>query len=72
MVLLTPIVAVLGTLAFGVVLSMTILPPFLAVIWIINQNYLWSVFTGALWFVWLRFGRRVRCLAFDGFEHGSL
>ena len=72
MVLLTPIVAVLGTVAFAVVLSLTILPPFLAVFWIFNQNYLWSVFACALGFVWQRFGRRVRCLAFEGFEHESL
>jgi hypothetical protein len=72
MVLLTPIVAVFGTLVLAVVLGLTFMPPFLAVVWVISTDYLWAVAMVALWIVWLRFGGPVRRFVFEGFEHGSI
>ena len=71
MVLLTPIVAIFGTLALVTALSLSILP-LLTVILVISADYLWALATVAVWLVWLRFGGPVRRFVFEGFEHGSL
>ena len=72
MLLLTPIVAVFGTVAYITVLGLSIFPPFLAVVLIINADYWWAVLAVAVWLAWLRFGGPVRRFVFEGFEHGSL
>lgn len=72
MLLLTPVVAIFGTLALVAVLALSIFAPFLAVVLVISEDYLWAVATVAVWFVWLRFGGPVRRCVFEGFEHGSI
>jgi len=72
MLLLTPMVAIFGTLAFVTVVGLSFLPPFLAVILLVSADYLWAVVTVGVWLVWLRFGRPVRRFVFEGFEHASL
>ena len=72
MVLLTPIVAIFGSLLFVVVSALTICPPFLAVILVISADYLWAMVTVAVWLPWLWFGGPVRRFVFEGFEHGGL
>ena len=72
MVLLTPIVAVFGTLALVAVSGLTIIPPILVVLLVITADYLSAAVTVAVWLAWLRFGGPVRRFVFEGFEHGSL
>jgi hypothetical protein len=72
MLLLTPIVGLLGSLAFVAVLGLSIMPPLLAIILVIGANYSWAIVTVALWFVWLRLGGPARRFVFEGFEHGSI
>ena len=72
MLVLTPFVALFGILAFLVVLCLSFMPPFLFVLLVTSQEYLWSIIVVALWFVWLRFGGPARRFVFEGFEHGSL
>jgi hypothetical protein len=72
MLLLSPVVGVLGSLALVTVLGLNIAPPFLAVRFLISADYLWALPTAILWLVWLRFGKPVRRLVFEGFEHGSI
>ena len=71
MLLLTAVV-LLGRVALAVVLALSLLPPFCAVSLVITGRYLFAFLTLGLWLVWLRFGKRVRRLVFDGFEHASL
>jgi hypothetical protein len=72
MLLLTPVVGVFGTLLFAMVLGVTIMPPLLAVMFVVSTDYLGAVATVALWLVWLRFGGPARRFVFEGFEHGSI
>ena len=72
MVLLTPIVAVFGTLALVAVSGLTIIPPILVVLLVITADYLSAAVTVAVWLAWLRFDGPVRRFVFEGFEHGSL
>ena len=55
MLLLTPFVAIFGTLALVAVLALSIFPPFLAVVLVIGADYLWAVATVAVWLVGLRY-----------------
>ena len=70
--LLTPIVVIFGGMAFVGVVVLTFMPPFFAVIYILNTNYLLAVLALAVWSVWRLFGGRLRQFVFEGFEHGSL
>jgi len=72
MLLLTPIVAVFGTLALVLVASLSAIPPLLAVVLVIGGHYVWAVLAIAGWLVWLRFGGPVRRFVYEGFEHASL
>ena len=72
MLALSPIVGIFGSLALVAVLALNLMPPALAVIWVISTDYLWAVVTLVLWLVWLRFGSPVRRFVFEGFEHGSI
>jgi len=72
MLLLTPIVAVFGTLALAVLLGLSVVLPFYAVLLLIGGDHLWALLSLFLWLVWLRFGGPVRRYVFEGFEHGSL
>ena len=72
MLLLSPAVAIFGTLALVAVIAFSIMPPILAVTLVISTEYLWAMVTVALWLAWLRFGKSVRRFTFEGFEHGSL
>ncbi len=72
MLLLTPMVAIFGTLAFVAVVGLSFLPPFLGVMLLVSTDYLGAVMTVAGWLVWLRFGGSVRRFVFEGFEHASL
>jgi hypothetical protein len=71
MILFVPIAA-FGTLALALVLGLTVILPFFAVVSFIDARYLPGVVALALWVVWLRFGGRARRFVFEGFEHGSL
>ena len=71
MLLLGPVVSIFGALAFLLVLGLGSLP-FLAVIFVVSDDYLWAALALATWLLWLRFGGPVRRFVFEGFEHGSL
>jgi len=72
MVLLTPLVAVFGTVLFWVVLALTFFPPALAVALLIRAEYGWALLGIAACLPWLKFGGPVRRFVFEGFEHGGL
>ena len=72
MLLLTPVVAVFGTLAFSAVIALTFVAPLLAVVLLISGEFLQAVTTLTLWLAWLRFGGSARRFVLEGFEHGSL
>jgi len=63
---------ILGILALVVVLGLTAVAPFYAIIVFIDGRYLLGAFILAVWLIWLRFGGRARHVVFEGFEHGSL
>ncbi len=65
-------IGVIGFAAFVVVLALTLLPPAYAIELFIDGRYLLGLTTLVIWLAWLRFGGRLRCLVFEGFEHGSL
>jgi hypothetical protein len=65
-------VGVVGFAALVLVLGLTILPPIYVVSVFIDGRYLLGFFTLIGWLMWLRFGGRLRRLALEGFEHGSL
>jgi hypothetical protein len=71
MLLFVP-VGLFGVAALVVVLGLTVLAPIYAVIVLLDGRYLLALFALLLWFVWLRFGGRLRHLVLEGFEHGSL
>ena len=72
MVLLTPFVAIFGSILFWVVLALTFFPPVLAIALLIRAQYGLALLSIAAWLPWLKFGGPVRRFAFEGFEHGSL
>ncbi len=71
MVLLAPI-GILGVALLTLVFALSILPPFYAILLIYLGDYLWAVLTLVGWGVWFRFGKPVRRLVDEGWEHGSL
>ena len=72
MLVFGPIIGILGILALTAVISLTIGPPLLAIVFVIDAKYLWTGLTLALWFFWLRHGGSLRRFVFEGFEHSSL
>jgi hypothetical protein len=72
MLVFGPIIGILGILALTAVISLTIAPPLLAIVFVIDAKYLWAGLTVASCFVWLRYGKPLRRFVFEGFEHSSL
>jgi hypothetical protein len=72
MLLIGPLVGLFGTLVLTAVLALTFAPPALAIVWILDGQYLWAFLAAALSLLWLRFGSPIRRFVFEGFEHGSL
>ena len=72
MLVFGPIIGILGILALTAVICLTIGPPLLAIVFVIDAKYLWTGLTLALWFVWLRYGNPLRRFVFEGFERSSL
>jgi len=71
MIVFVPI-GVIGFAALVVALGLTVLPPMYAISVFIDGHYLLGLVALVAWLVWLRFGRGLRRLVFEGFEHGSL
>ena len=65
-------VGIIGFAGLVLVLGLTVLPPLYAVIVFIDGHYMLGFFALVIWFIWLLFGGRLRGLALEGFEHGSL
>jgi len=69
--LLTPIVALLGTILLTVVIGLTTLP-LLTVTFIIVGEYWWALATVPAWLAWVRWGGPVRAFVSEGFEYAGL
>jgi hypothetical protein len=71
MLLLTP-VALLGLVAYAFVIGLSFFPPAYAVIALMGGDYLMALLSLAIWLLWLKFGKPIRRLTYEGFEYGGI
>ena len=72
MLLVGPFVAIFGGLFLIVLIALTFIAPFYALICIIAGDYFYSVAVLMIWLVWLRFSRRIWKFAGEGWNHASI
>ena len=72
MILLGPFVMVFGTLALAFLIGSFVIPPILAILWVVAGDYFWAGLAIGAWLLWLKYGGPLRRLACDGFKHESI
>lgn len=71
MLLLGPLVLLLGTILFVIVLALTLLPA-ATIALIIYAEYWWALATVPAFLAWLKWGGPVRRFVFEGFDYAGL
>jgi hypothetical protein len=71
MLLLSPLIAVFGSLFLLAIIAAYVLPIY-AIVAVIGGDYWQSMVAMALWFLWLRFGKQIRKLADEGWNYASI
>jgi hypothetical protein len=72
MLVLSPFVAVFGSLFFMALIVLTFFLPICALGCLIAGDYLYAAAAIIGWLLWLRFGRRVRKYADEGWAYAGL